>query len=165
MRRCSIPRFRTRAPRLLDGLARRRGAAVAVARRAQVVNDIDPGVEVPKGHARAPSEADAERRDRAEGSANLGTDLDVDRAKSVGLRGKSEDGGDEARSSEKARNTHRARVSHAQSGPRVVTYRPADRHVTGTKRAARLDPQMGPRPPTRASSLEAITRNRGASSS
>jgi hypothetical protein len=92
-----------RAPRLADGLAGRRGAGVARARRTQIVDDVEPGVEILNGYARAPSEAEAERTEIARGDASSCAALDVHRSEGVGLRREREDGDGEVRRSEKER--------------------------------------------------------------
>jgi len=73
------------------GRACRLGAASTRGGRAQIVDDIDPGVETPNGYALAPSDAEAERAKRARSCASLCGDLDVHGAEGVGLRGERED--------------------------------------------------------------------------
>src|SRR5580658_2714216 len=94
-----------RASRLLYDLARRRRAAFALGGRAQIVEDIDPGVETQNGYAHAPSDAEAQRTERARGEPSPCADLDVHRSEGVGLRREPKGGDGEARCSEKERET------------------------------------------------------------
>src|SRR5580658_7611859 len=95
---------------------RRQGAASARGMRAQIVDDIDPGVDVHNGNTSAPSDAEAERTERARGDAGPCADLDVHRSERVGLGREREDADEENRERDR-RNPSYFHVGYSEAPP------------------------------------------------